>query len=142
MGNPVLEPLIYHCDSKDIIIVPINAIRHPGIPKTPKEILDRVNEITFNANLMREIRSIRQIQQFSENLSPENPFAEVRLHCIQNEEFMASLGVDTKYETDRGFLNSVKEVGENTAHEWIKKNYHLLGKEMTMDLGLWRMDEP
>lgn len=142
MGNPVLEPLIYNCDSKDIIIVPINAIRHPGIPKTAKEILNRINEITFNANLMREIRSIRQIQQLSEHLSPENPFADIRLHCIQNEEFMASLGVDTKYETDLGFLNSVKEVGRETADEWIKKNYHLLGKEMTMDLGLWRMDEP
>ncbi|OJW52504.1 MAG: hypothetical protein BGO67_06070 [Alphaproteobacteria bacterium 41-28] len=142
MGNPVLEPLIYHCKSKDIIVVPINAIRHPGIPKTPKQILDRVNEITFNANLMREIRSIRQIQQFSDHLAPENPFAEVRLHCIQNEEFMASLGVDTKYTTDRGFLNSVKEVGRETADQWIKKYYHLIGKEMTMDLGLWRMDEP
>lgn len=142
MGNPVLEPLIYHCKSKDIIIVPINAIRHPGVPKTPKQILDRVNEITFNANLMREIRSIRQIQQFSDHLTQENPFGDVRLHCIQNEEFMASLGADTKYATDRAFLNLVKEVGRETADEWIKKYYHLLGKEMTMDLGLWRMDEP
>ncbi len=141
MGNPVLEPLIYHCVSKDIILVPINAICHRGIPKTPKAILNRLNEVTFNASLMREIRGLLRIQQLSEHLSPNNPFAAVRLHSIQNEEFMGSLGADTKYNTDWGFLCEIKDVGREAASQWIKKNYRFLGKKTTMDLGLWRMDE-
>jgi NTE family protein len=142
MGNPVLEPLIDHCISKDIILVPINAMRHQGIPKTPKEILNRLNEVTFNASLMREIRGLLRIQQLSEHLSSENPFVNVRLHCIQDEEFMGSLGADSKYNTDWGFLCEIKEVGRKAASQWIKKNYGVLGKKTTMDLGLWRMDEP
>ncbi|HUX79047.1 MAG TPA: patatin-like phospholipase family protein [Alphaproteobacteria bacterium] len=141
IGNPVLEPLIYHCDSKDIIIVPINAICHKGVPKTPKEILNRLNEVTFNASLMREIRVLLHIQALSKHLSPENPYAEVRLHSIQNEEFMKSLGADSKFNTDWSFLSEVKSMGREAADKWIKKSYHIVGKETTMDLGLWRMDE-
>jgi NTE family protein len=142
MGNPVLESLIYHCDSKDIIIVPINAMHHESVPTTPKAILDRLNEITFNASLMREIRSLLRIQRRPEHLSKKNPFADIRLHCIQNEKFMGSLGVNTKFNTDWNFLWEVKEVGRETAHKWLKKNYHLLGKETTMDVASWGMDEP
>ncbi len=142
IGNPALESLIYNCVSKDIIIVPINAICHRGVPKTPKEILDRQNEVTFNTTLMREIRSILQIQALSKHLSSENPFADIRLHSIQNEEFMKTLGADSKFNTDWSFLCEVKEVGREAADQWIKKSYPLVGKETTMDLGLWRMDEP
>ena len=111
-------------------------------PKTPKDILNRLNEIIFNASLMREIRGLVHIHQLTAYPSSTNPFTEVRLHCIQNEEFMGSLGADSKYNTDWTFLREVREVGNETAHKWVKENYHHLGKETTMDLAQWRMDAP
>ncbi len=142
IGNPVLEPLIYHCNSKDIIIVPINAMHHHGVPTTSKAILDRLNEITFNASLMREIRGLLRIQRLPEHLSKKNPYLNVRLHCIQNERFMGRLDARSKYNTDWAFLLKLKNVGRAAADRWIKENYQKLGKETSMNLSSWGMDEP
>ncbi|HUX79046.1 MAG TPA: patatin-like phospholipase family protein [Alphaproteobacteria bacterium] len=142
MGNPVLESLIYHCVSKDIILVPINAMHHHGVPTTPKAILDRLNEITFNASLMREIRGLLRIQSLPEHLSKKNPYLNVRLHCIQNEKFMGKLDARSKYNTDWAFLLKLKKIGRASADCWIKENYQKLGKETSMDLSNWEMEEP
>ena len=58
MGNPAIFPLIYGCESKDIVIVHINPVEREDPPRTAAEILDRVNEISFNSSLMREMRAI------------------------------------------------------------------------------------
>ena len=58
MGNPAIFPLIYGCESKDIVVVHINPLEHEELPRTAAEILDRVNEISFNSSLMREMRAI------------------------------------------------------------------------------------
>ena len=58
MGNPAIFPLIYGCESKDIVIVHIKALEREDPPRTAAEILDRVNEISFNSSLMREMRAI------------------------------------------------------------------------------------
>jgi NTE family protein len=57
-GNPAIFPLIYNCDSRDVVIVDINPIERPDVPKTPGEILNRINEISFNSSLMSEMRSV------------------------------------------------------------------------------------
>ena len=142
MANPMLEPLIYNCGTKDIIIVPINPIHRKGAPTTSREILDRLNEITFNASLMREIRDLIKMEKLSTSSPTDNPFMGVRLHCIQNEKFMRSLGANSKYNTDWAFLRELKDVGRETAHQWIKENFKSLGKKATMDLTEWRMETP
>ena len=58
MGNPALFPLIYNCDSTDILIVHINPLVRNEVPKTATDILNRINEISFNSSLMREMRAI------------------------------------------------------------------------------------
>jgi NTE family protein len=58
MGNPAIFPLIYNCDSRDVVIVHINPIERPDFPKTGGEILNRINEISFNSSLMSEMRSV------------------------------------------------------------------------------------
>jgi NTE family protein len=58
MGNPAIFPLVYNCDSRDVVIVHTNPIERLDVPKTPGEILNRINEIGFNSSLMREMRSV------------------------------------------------------------------------------------
>ena len=58
MGKPAIFPLIYNCDSRDVVFVDMNPIERPDVPKTAGEILNRINELSFNSSLMREIRSV------------------------------------------------------------------------------------
>src|SRR5262249_25116295 len=58
MGNPAIYPLIYHCESRDVVVVHINPLERPELPRSATEILNRINEISFNSSLMREMRAI------------------------------------------------------------------------------------
>ncbi|WP_222873793.1 patatin-like phospholipase family protein [Hankyongella ginsenosidimutans] len=58
MGNPALYPLIYNTESNDILIVHINPIVRDAVPRTASDIMNRVNEISFNSSLIRELRAI------------------------------------------------------------------------------------
>ena len=57
-GNPAIHPLIYQCESRDIVLVQINPIKRDKLPTTAADILDRLNEITFNSALIAEMRAI------------------------------------------------------------------------------------
>src|SRR3546814_10719976 len=63
MGNPALFPLAYNSDCRDVVIVQINPLQRPELPTTAQEILDRVNEITFNSSLMREMRAVHFVNR-------------------------------------------------------------------------------
>lgn len=58
MGNPALFPLIDECEARDLVIVRINPIYREKLPRSVPEIANRINEITFNASLIKELRSI------------------------------------------------------------------------------------
>src|SRR5262249_49187922 len=58
MGNPAMFPLIYNCRANDIIIVEINPIVVDEVPDNARAIIDRMNSISFNATMMREMRAI------------------------------------------------------------------------------------
>lgn len=144
MGNPMLEPLIYNCHPRDLLIIQVSAVNRPGYPYTSRAILDRLNEVTFNASFMREIRNIVNIQKLSEGefCNKDNPYASLRLHCIQNEDYISHLNITSKYNTDWNFLKELKEQGRKTADLWLKENLDNIGVEGTMDLGIWRMETP
>lgn len=138
MGNPILEPLIYHCETRDLLIIPVNPIVRPGVPKTAREIEDRMNEITFNSSLMREIRSIINIKNISCN--QENPYTLLRLHSIQDEEFMLQFSASSKYDTSWDFLCKLREGGRKAADYWLKENAYLIGVETTLDSANWNIE--
>ena len=70
MGNPAIFPLIYNCQSRDVVIVHINPIGRPDVPTTAVEILNRVNEISFNTSLMREMRAIAFVNRLIDKARP------------------------------------------------------------------------
>ncbi|MDP3532258.1 MAG: hypothetical protein Q8S31_03110, partial [Alphaproteobacteria bacterium] len=144
MGNPILEPLIYNCTSKDLMIVHVNPIERKGIPKKSSDIANRMNEVTFNASLMREIRNIFNIQKLSDGkwCDQENPYATLRLHTISDEKFMTTLGSNSKFNIRVDFLNTLKEKGREAASIWLKKNYKHIGVKMSMDLTNWHFETP
>lgn len=66
LGNPAITPLVRECRSQDTIIVPINPVEHPGTPRSARQILNRLNEVSFNAVLLKELRMIALLRQIAD----------------------------------------------------------------------------
>jgi NTE family protein len=134
-GNPALFPLIYSCDCKDIAIIQINPINIDQVPYTAQDIMDRVNEISFNTTLMREARAIAFVSKLiDDGVLTENAYKNMKLHLIEAEELMADLGHTSKFNADWDFLVHLKEVGRQTAEDWLEKNYDKIGVESSIDV--------
>jgi NTE family protein len=69
-GNPNITPLVRECNSKDTILVQINPVERPSTPKTAREILNRINEVSFNAVLQEELRMIALLRQVANPGTP------------------------------------------------------------------------
>ena len=62
-GNPTITPLIRESDAHDTILIQINPRERRETPRTASEILNRLNEISFNSSLMKEVRMIALLRQ-------------------------------------------------------------------------------
>lgn len=135
MGNPALFPLIYECDSRDIVVVHINPIMRSETPKTARDILNRINEISFNSSLMREMRAISFVTKLIDDETvPDGRMKRMFIHSIENEDFMRKLGVSSKMNPDWEFLTHLRDVGRESAEDWLDRNYDDIGKRSTIDI--------
>ena len=135
MGNPAIFPLIYNCESRDVAVVHINPIMRAETPKTARDILNRINEISFNSSLMREMRAI----SFVTRLIDDKTIADGRMkrmfvHSIEADEFMRKLGVSSKLNPDWEFLTHLRDVGRESAESWIEAHFDDLGERSTVDI--------
>jgi NTE family protein len=135
MGNPVLFPLTYVKSSRDILIVQINPIEREGVPKTAHEILNRINEISFNASLLHELRAFDLVKRTiaTHNLGRDKK-SELFVHIIDGEEALSSLGASSKFNAERAFLEHLFEVGRKAATDWLDTHYESLGRKSSIDI--------
>lgn len=135
MGNPCLYPLIYNCDSSDVLIVHINPLERKHMPHTAAEILNRINEISFNSSLMREMRAISFVTKLidSGELKSEG-MKRMLIHSISANEVMNELGHTSKLNADWEFLVTLRDTGRAHADAWLKENFAKLGRESTVDI--------
>ncbi len=144
MGNPVLFPFIDHSPSSDIAIVQINPVVRHGTPRSARDILNRVNEITFNSSLLKELRLIGFVDNLldSGRLSP-NEFRRINIHLIEATEAMNPLGASSKMNSEWEFLLHLRDIGRNAAEKWIDDNLQHVGKRSTLDLqAMFGSDRP
>jgi NTE family protein len=134
MGNPSLFPLVDECESHDIVIVQINPILRKKIPRNAHDILNRINEITFNSSLMKDIRAIALLKQFDQGNMENGRYGDVLFHRINADAELEPLGVSSKVNTEWAFLEHLHDVGYRTASEWLENNYRNLGKRTTIDI--------
>ena len=135
MGNPAIFPVIYNCHSRDVVIVHINPLERPDVPKTAKEIMNRINEISFNSSLMREMRAIIFVGALIESgqLSGRN-MKHMLMHSISADEVMIGLGVNSKMNADWEFLQHLRDTGRAHAEAWLEANYQHLGIRSSVDI--------
>jgi len=135
-GNPTLTPLVRESDVPDTILVQINPSIRPGTPKTAAEILNRLNEISFNATLMKEARMLALLKQVADPGSGEGArWAKVRTHRIMTE-MMVDLGASSKLNAEWPFLQMLKEEGRRAADAFLVQHGADLGLRSTVDLDI------
>ena len=134
-GNPALWPLIYETATNDLMLVKINPLVRPSTPDTASEIADRVNEITFNAGLVAEMRAIHFVQRLlaEERLDPAH-YRSMRLHMVADDEGLAPLQPSSKLNTDRSFLLRLHGLGHAAAERWLTAHRRDLGRRPTLDI--------
>ena len=135
-GNPALWPLIYGTRTDDVLLVQINPRDHDGIPQTAAEITDRVNEITFNASLVAELRAIAFVQTLvQEKRVDTQRYRSLRLHRIADEPGLAPFDASSKLNNDPRLLQTLFELGRAAAQGWLARHVGDVGRRSTLDVG-------
>src|SRR6516165_2665532 len=133
-GNPTITPLIRESDACDTILVQINPTERPEEPRSAAEILNRLNEISFNSPLMKELRMIALLRQAADPGSGEGArWAKMRMHRIMTE-MMTELGYSSKMNAEWQFIAMLRAEGRRAASEFLEANGNDLGKRSTADL--------
>jgi NTE family protein len=133
-GNPTITPLIRESDAHDTILVQINPRERTDIPRTATDVLDRLNEISFNSPLMKELRMMALLRQVANPGHGEGArWAGMRTHRIWTDK-LAAYGASSKLNAEWEFLVMLKEDGRHSADRFLAKHADDLGKQSTTDL--------
>ena len=133
-GNPTLVPLVNEVVSDDTILVPINPIERPGTPRTARDILNRVNEISFNAVALKELKMLALLRQAAAGAGGEAAcWARMRMHIMRNH-VMVGLGYSSKLNGEWAFLVMLREEGRRSAEAFLKAHGDDVGRRSTADL--------
>jgi NTE family protein len=134
VGNPTITPLIRECASNDTILVQVNPVERPGTPRTAQEILNRVNEVSFNATLLKELRMIALLRQASDPGNSEGArWAKMRIHRVASAT-MTDLGYSSKLNAELEFLTMLRDEGRRSAEEFLTAHAADLGARSTLEL--------
>jgi NTE family protein len=123
MGNPSLFPLIYSGAPRDVLLVMLNPLARAGTPKRASEIQERLNEISFNASLVGELRAIAFVQRLIDDGMLKEPmlkkYRRLNLHAIKGGQDLLGFGVTTKYDARWRFLTELRDLGRAAADRWL-----------------------
>jgi NTE family protein len=137
-GNPTITPLIRECTSSDTILVQVNPVDRPETPRTAREILNRMNEVSFNAPLLKELRMIAVLRQASDPGQSEGArWAKMRIHRIASGA-MTELGYSSKLNAEWEFLYMLRDEGRRSAEAFLAAHGSDLGVRSTFDVGVLR----
>jgi len=133
-GNPTITPLVRECNSQDTILVQINPVERPGLPRSARDILDRLNEVSFNAVLLKELRMIALLHQIAQPDNSESAkWAEMRIHRISSN-VMIELGYSSKLNAEWEFLCMLRDEGRRAGDAFLRAHHDDLGRRSTFDL--------
>lgn len=136
MGNPALAPLLSGTDCSDMLVIQINPTKREGVPQTAREILNRVNEITFNSSLIHELRGIEYINQLLENGSVSDALhRKVNIHIMGGGHNMEALDASSKLNTDWAFLTHLFDKGREVADQWLETHFDDIDNRSSVNIG-------
>ncbi len=133
-GNPTITPLVRECKSQDTILVQINPVERERSPRSASEILNRLNEVSFNAVLLKEQRMIALLRQVADPGNSEGAlWAGMRIHRIASE-MLTELGASSKLNAEWEFFSLLRDEGRRSAQVFLESHTSDLGHRSTLDL--------
>jgi NTE family protein len=134
-GNPAIHPLIYECAARDVMLVQINPIQRDKLPTTPSEIMDRLNEVSFNAGLIAEMRAIDFVKRLlaEGRLDPAH-YKDVLMHRIDGGEALEAFAASSKSSTSASLIHELRDLGRAQAQAWLSRNRRALGQQSTVNI--------
>jgi NTE family protein len=133
-GNPTITPLVRECVSRDTILVPLNPIERPGTPRSARDILNRLNEVSFNAVLLKELKMIALLRQLADPGNGEGAqWASMRIHMVRNP-IMGELGYSSKLNAEWPFLTMLRDEGRRAAEAFLTTHREDLGHRSSLDI--------
>ena len=134
-GNPPIFPLIYMGGAPDIVIVQLNPINIPEVPRDIRAIVDRMNTLAFNSSLMREMRMIRFVTDLiDQGQLPKEKHLRCFIHTVDAEAELAALNASSKMNASRGFLHHLRELGVQRAEEFLAAHFDAIGEKSSTDI--------
>jgi NTE family protein len=135
VGNPALFPLFEMAGSRDIVIVQINPIERPGVPKTARDIIARMNEVTFNSSLLAELRAIDFVRRMlDEGKLEEGVYKRLFMHVISDDAALVPLGAGASLNASTDFFEQLFAIGRMACDRWLDDHFDDLGARSTVDL--------
>ena len=133
-GNPTMTPLVRDCDPHDTILVQVNPVERPGVPRSAREIHGRINELSFNAPLLKELRMIALLRQVADPGHSEGAlWAQMRIHRIATDA-LVDLGESSKMIAEWAFLCQLRDEGRRAADRFLADHADDVGRRSTFDL--------
>ena len=134
-GNPALYPLFYRTRTSDIVIVHINPLYREELPRTSSEIATRINEVSFNAALLRELRNIDFVNRLIDRgvIAPD-AMRYHHIHSVSDDRLMNMLGIVTKMTISRTLLLQLKDAGRAAMEGFLASDRDKLGRRSSVDL--------
>ena len=134
-GNPALFPLFAPDLPSDIVIVDINPLEREETPREARDILNRINEISFNSSLLRELRAIHFVQRLlDEGNIPEGAMKKMHIHMIADDTLMTELSVASKLVPTPATLSALFDAGQAAAERFLSDHRAALGQRSSLDL--------
>jgi NTE family protein len=148
-ANPAVFPLVYHCQSADILLILLSPLHFTEAPDSAKEIRERLRELAFNATFLREMRMFAHLREQIASDTPlpdwlldklpvarlERRFTRLRFHAISADSVLGELPADSKLAVNRAFFEQLRDQGRSHASRWLAAQREALGRRSTLDLG-------
>ncbi|MFA5592681.1 MAG: patatin-like phospholipase family protein [Micavibrio sp.] len=137
-GNPVLYPLFYNTESSDIILIHLNPLYREEVPTTAPDIMNRLNEVSFNDSLLKELRAIAFVKKLIEHdmIRDEykHMYKDLLVHPVRADDMMKEFSVASKFDTDWDFLTTLRDIGRAGMKTWLDGHYDNIGARTSVDL--------
>jgi NTE family protein len=141
-GNPAIHPLVYECECSDVLLVQINPLRRNILPTTAGDILDRLNEITFNSALIAEMRAIDFVKRLlaEGRLDPAH-YKDVLMHRIDGGQALDSYSAASKSQTDAALIYRLRDLGRQQAAHWLSQKLPQVGVQSSVQIARDYLDD-
>jgi len=134
-GNPAIFPLFREGLPQDVVVININPLERSEVPRAAHDIQNRINEISFNSSLLRELRAISFVQRLlDEGALSSGTMKRVLVHMIADDGLMRDLSVATKMVPVPELLWKLRDAGRVAADAFLAAHFDDLNQRSTIDL--------